>query len=146
MYSRRHAISLFGAIVIGAGLLPPGNAVAEPRYNFPGFEIDIEEWLDDSEGDLVQYFIERRGNYRGPWESEEEIYQFLERFNRLVLHGIFDDLDCRIVWYRKFAVGTETIFRTLLEDNRYRLMSRNTFNDRIKKIRHHMRIAYGHRS
>lgn len=145
MQSRREMMLLIAGSVASITLGGPTIAVAQQRYNFLGEEIEAVEWLDDSEGDLYQYFVEKQSKYLGPWQSEEEIEVFLDRFNQLVRHRIFDDLDCRIVWNRKFGASPTEIYKAIVSLKRYENLTEAAYYKRIEKIRFHMRIAYGHR-
>lgn len=146
MKTRREVFLMVGATVFGLNFFASTPAFSEARYNTSGFEIDPQAWLEDSEGDLYRYFVEQERRYRGPWRSEEEIEVFLNLFNQLVRHGIFDDLDCRIVWYRKFGASSGQIHDAIARSDGYEDLSRATYFKRVDRIRYHMRIAYGYRS
>ena len=146
MKTRREVLLVIGTAVFGLNSFASTPAFAEARYNTPGFEIDLEAWLEDSDGDLYRYFVEEDRRYRGPWRSEEEVEVFLNHFNQLVRHGIFDDLDCRIIWYRKYDASSGQILDAIARTDGYEDLSRTTYFNRVDKIRYHMRIAYGYRS
>lgn len=128
-------LSILSAALVAFIQFGAVEASAEARYDSPGFTIDSEAWLDDSVLDPIAYFVYGDGDKSSYWSSKRDIRKFFYAFNEFVDQGVLNELDVLIVWHSKFAPVNADLYYDLG-------ISRNTYFDRLRKIRYFMRTAY----
>ncbi len=117
-----------------------GTVKAEARFTKQGQPIEPELWAEDARIDPLMYFVfvpERltRHNKCADNYSYERALEFFEVFNALVVEGVMDDLDVRIVWTMRECLANDEMISALG-------VTRNTYFDRVCRIRTTLREAF----
>jgi hypothetical protein len=118
----------------------PQAASAEPRHYAEGYAIDYEVWLEDARIDPTRYFVYppsnlARLNKCSNQVEADPVEEFFHHFNSLVEIGVLDLLDVKIVWAMRECLNNPDMQEVLN-------VSRNTYFERLKKIRRVMQNSY----